>query len=70
VPVYSKNHAVKILEILNEIFNDIDEHSLHVSDSSITITFSEEFFTRLEELLFCDYVEFQKDLPDPDALPE
>jgi len=36
VPVYSKNHAVKILEILNEIFNDIDEHSLHVSDSSIT----------------------------------
>jgi len=34
VPVYSKNQAVKILEILNEIFNDIDEHSL--SDSSIT----------------------------------
>ena len=27
VAVYSKNHAVKILEILNEIFSDIDEHS-------------------------------------------
>ena len=66
MPVYSKNHGVKILEVLNEIFNDIDEDSL--SDSSIT--FSEEFFTGLEELLLCDYVEFQEDLPDPDALPE
>ena len=34
VPVYSKNHAVKIFEILNEIFNQIDEHRL--GDSSIT----------------------------------
>lgn len=65
--VYSKNHAVKILEILNEIFNDIDEHS----SSGSSITFNEEFFfTGLEELLFCDYIEFQEDLPDPDTLPE
>ena len=44
VPVYSKDHAVRILEVLSEIFNDIDEDSL--SDS--LITFSEDFFTGFE----------------------
>ena len=29
VPVFSRNHAVAIFEILNEVFNDIDEHTLN-----------------------------------------
>lgn len=66
MPVFSKNHAVKILEIFNEIFNDTDESCL--SDTSSCVI--EEFTTGLEELLLCDYVDFQDDLPDPDALAE
>lgn len=50
VIVYSKNHGVKILEILNEIFNDIDEHS----SSGSSITFNEEFF--LLDLKNCFFV--------------
>ena len=59
-----KKHALKILEILNEIFNDIDESSL----TDPTNSFSEEFITGLEELLLCDYTDFEDHLPDPDAL--
>lgn len=29
-----------------------------------------EFVNELEELLLSDYMDFQDDLPDPDALPE
>ena len=64
VPVFSKKHALKILEILNEIFNDIDESSL----TDPTNSFSEEFITGLEELLLCDYTDVEDHLPDPDAL--
>ena len=28
VPVFSKNHALSMLEIVNEVFNDIDGHTL------------------------------------------
>lgn len=64
VPVFSKKHALKILEILNEIFNDIDESSL----TDPTNSSCEEFITELEELLLCDYTNFEDHLPDPDAL--
>ena len=66
VPVFSKNHAVKILEIFNEIFNDIDESTLCDESSNVNV----EFVNGLEELLLSDYMDFRDDLPDPDALPE
>ena len=62
--LFQKKHALKILEILNEIFNDIDESSL----TDPTNSFCEEFITGLEELLLCDYTDFEDRLPDPDAL--
>lgn len=64
VPVFSKKHALKILEILNEIFSDIDESSL----TDPTNSFWEEFITGLEELFLCDHPNFEDHLPDPDAL--
>ena len=64
VPVSSKKHALNILEILNEIFSDIDESNL----TDPTNSFCEEFGTGLEELLLCDYTDFEDHLPDPDAL--
>lgn len=64
VPVFSKKHALKILEILNEIFSDIDESSL----TDPTNSFCEEFITGLEELFLCDHPNFEDHLPDPDAL--
>lgn len=64
VPVFSKEHALKSLEILNEIFSDIDESSL----TDPTNSFSEEFTTGLEELFLCDHTNFEDHLPDPDAL--
>ena len=45
---FSKRHGVKILEIFNEIFNDVDESSLTDPSNSI----SEEFITGLKELQF------------------
>ena len=63
-PCFSKKHALKILDILNEIFNDIDESSL----TDPTNSFCEEFITGLEELLLCDYTNLEDHLPDPDAL--
>lgn len=64
VPVLFLKNALKILEILNEIFNDINECSL----TDPTNSFCEEFITGLEELLLCDYTNFEDHLPDPDAL--
>ena len=53
-----------LLQFLNEIFNDIDESSF----TDPTNSFCEEFITGLEELLLCDYTNFEDHLPDPDVL--
>ena len=70
VPVFSRNHAVAILEILNEVFNDIDEHTL--TDTEINI-FEDELISDELDVLFqsCYYDGMPEDLAlDPDALPE
>lgn len=69
VPVFSRDHGVKILEILNEVFDDIDDTSL--SSQTSTCNIHEEFiFDGLEELLSSAYDDFAGDLLDPDTLPE
>lgn len=69
VPVFSRDHGVKILEILNEIFDDIDDTSL--SSQTSTCNIREKFiFDGLEELLSSAYDDFEGDLLDPDTLPE
>lgn len=68
VPVFSKNHAITILEIINEVFNDIDEQTL----TDPEISFDDNFMvTGLDELFGSCYDDFPSDLTfDPDALPE
>ena len=68
LPVFSKSHGVKILEIINEVFADIDESKLHVCDSSDI--FIQDSIFGLEELLSSAYDDFETDFVDPDALPE
>lgn len=67
VPVFSKNHALAILEIINEVCNDIDERTLTDPD----INFDNDLMvTEFEELFgSCSYSDFPPDLTlDPDAL--
>lgn len=70
VPVFSKNHAVTILEIINEIFNDIDESTLTDTENN----FDDDFiFAGLDELFgsnYDDYTPAEDFALDPDALPE
>lgn len=68
VPVFSNNHALSILEIINEVFNDINEHTLtdlqHNFDDDFTVAELGDLF----ESLYDDYP--QDFALDTDALPE
>ena len=68
LPIFSKSHGVKILEIINDVFADIDESNLHICDSSDI--FSQDLICGLEELLTSAYHDFDTDFVDPDTLPE
>ena len=70
VPVFSKNHALRILEILNEVFDDIDECTL--TDPVNNFYGDEEcFFPGLDELFTSSYGDFLEDFSvDPDTIPE
>jgi len=68
VPVFSKNHALSILEIINEVFNDIDEHTL----TDVQNNFDDDYMVAgLDDLFGSLYDDFPTDFAlDPDALPE
>ena len=70
VPVFSRNHAVAILEILNEVFNDIDENTL--TDAEINLFEDELISDELEDIFqSCYFDDMPEDLTlDPDAIPE
>ena len=58
VPVFSNNHALSILEIINEVINDINEHTL--TD-----------LAELGDLFESFYDDYPQDFAlDTDALPE
>ena len=68
VPVFSSRHAVVILGILNEIFDDITENNLL---GSFTEANNDHFNSEFDNLLDSCYEDFVEDFAfDPDALPE
>ena len=68
VPVFSRRHAVAILGILNEVFNDITENNFL---GSFTDANNDYFNSEFDNLLESCYEDFVEDFAfDPDALPE
>lgn len=68
VPVFSSRHAVVILGILNEIFDDITENNFL---GSFTEANNDHFNSEFDNLLDSCYEDFVEDFAfDPDALPE
>jgi len=51
---------------ISEIFSDVDESSL-TDPSTVSVR---RLLLDLKNYCLGDYVDFQDDLPDPDALPE
>ena len=68
VPVFSRRHAVAILGILNEVFDDITENNFL---GSFTDANNDYFNSEIDNLLESCYEDFVEDFAfDPDALPE
>jgi len=67
VPVFSKKRTLSILEIINEVYNDIDEHTLTDLQSNCDDDFK---VAGLDELFGSFYNFPTNSALDPDALPE
>ena len=70
VPVVSRKHAIAVLGILNEVFDDINESNLTDVDT-LKSDDNVDIFSGFDDLLSCSYEDLVEDFPfDPDALPE
>lgn len=70
VPVFSRKHAIAILGILNEVFDDIHESNF-TDVGTLKSDDNEYIFSGFDDLLSCSYEDFVENFDfDPDALPE
>ena len=70
VPVFSRKHAIAILGILNEVFDDIHESNF-TDVGTLKNDDNEYIFSGFDDLLSCSYEDFVEDFQfDPDSLPE